>query len=242
MGYREIFYKNYSSALEKVSFSKDETHEKDIIFRYFKRNYLSVMPQNRDAVILDLGCGRGLFINACRMAGYQNVIGVDISPSNIEYCKKQGYECVEQDAQKYLAEHRDVFDVVIWNDMIEHLHKDEIINILISLKSSLRDGGKVIIKTLNAANPYTGVIGRYMDFTHEISFVDFSMRELLNACGYRNVEVRGSDIYVFKGPINFLAKGVAWLICKWLYIMSWLFGQKSVKIFEKNLIAFAFKQ
>jgi 2-polyprenyl-3-methyl-5-hydroxy-6-metoxy-1,4-benzoquinol methylase len=241
MGYREIIYKDFSSMLERVSVSKDETKEKEIVFRYFKRNYLPFMPENKDAAILDLGCGRGLFINACHMAGYSNVTGVDISPSNIEYCKKQGYECIEQDALEYLAERKDSFDVIIWNDVIEHLYKDEIVESLIKIKSSLRDKGRLILKTLNAANPYVNGTGRYIDFTHEISFVDISLDYLLKALDFENVTIKGTDIYIFGGPVNFLAKVIAWLICKRLYLVSWLFGRKSIKIFEKDLIAIAYK-
>ena len=89
------------------------------------------------------------------------------------------------------------------------------------------------------ANPYVGPATLSLDFTHTMSFTEVSLRQVLTAVGFSDVHITGTDIYVKKNIVNFLAKYVAKLISLELYIKSWLFGRKSLKIFTKNLLAVA---
>jgi len=63
-------------------------------------------------------------------------------------------------------------------DVIEHFNKNEIIDILDMTNRALKKGGALIIQTPNGA----GIFGsryRYHDFTHEISFAENSLRQIL---------------------------------------------------------------
>ena len=63
---------------------------KDIDFHYaqheayFKKNYLPFMPADKDAAIIDVGCGIGDFLNFVQKQGYKNTNGIDLSKDNIE--------------------------------------------------------------------------------------------------------------------------------------------------------------
>jgi SAM-dependent methyltransferase len=50
-----------------------------------------------DAVILDVGCGQGTFINAMRMRGYNNVTGITLSPDDAEACRRRGFRVLQMD-------------------------------------------------------------------------------------------------------------------------------------------------
>lgn len=126
--------------------------------------------------------------------------------------------------------------------MIEHFNKDEIMELLVLIKTVLKRGGVIITKTDNEANPFTGLSGRYMDFTHETGFVSLSLEQIFTAAGFNNVFVYGADIYVFGGPIGYVLK----LISKIVYFIYFLFccmaGRWSIRIFEKNIICVASKK
>ena len=59
-------------------------NEKSKIYKYYIRKFL---PQNKDANILDLGCGYGIFLKSCRDLGYKNVFGVEFIEKCINFAK-----------------------------------------------------------------------------------------------------------------------------------------------------------
>lgn len=241
--YRDIIYSSYIS-----SGFRNDYNEKEYLIqkRYFQKNYLEYLPQNKNARILDLGCGIGEFVGFCIEKNYLNVIGVDTSAENIEYCRSsyEGGTFVLSDIFEYLENNTnkgDKFDCIIFNDVIEHLTKNEVIDVLSKIKDNLDIGGNVIIKTPNMANPFVNTAGRYIDFTHETGFTEFSIKQCLRAVGFSKIIVKGTDIYVFNPVISILAKLVSKIVNVFLYLFSYLYGRKSLKIFEKDIIAIAWK-
>lgn len=239
--YRKIIYENYEPTLSTGQLYNDENKEKKLMRRYFERNYLSEFPTDRGISILDIGCGKGMYINACLENGYDNVTGIDLSLSNIDFCISQGYKVEQQDMMEFLVKKNNQYDVIMFNDVIEHLKKDEIFEILFRMRSALKENGMLIVKTINAANPYVASSGRYVTFDHEIAFTDASLGQILRSSGFSVVEIKALDIYVTGSPIDWIAKFIASLICCSLYMKSLLFGRRSIRIFTKSIIAFAKK-
>ena len=56
---------------------------------YYKANYLSHMPADRDARILVVSCGPGYLVNMLRRQGYRNVLGIDSDASKVEYARRR---------------------------------------------------------------------------------------------------------------------------------------------------------
>lgn len=100
-------YESYmSNGFSSVHRMKDEfkRHEK-----YFKKNYLKFMPENKEAKILELGCGMGHFFYFCKNAGYKNYEGIDASIENIEFIKSKfgkDSQVSVNDIMLYLSEKR----------------------------------------------------------------------------------------------------------------------------------------
>lgn len=102
MGYREIIYANYKEDLsERQAFSSFEK-ERKMIGKYIKRNYLRYLPKDKNARILDLGCGMGHYIYALKKIGYSNVAGVDASESNVRFCLSHHMNVVQDNIVNYL--------------------------------------------------------------------------------------------------------------------------------------------
>ncbi len=224
--------------------SHNRPKEFEIQYKYFKLNYLKYMPLDKNCKILDLGCGMGQFLDFCIKQGYKNCEGVDISRENVNYLKKMFGSKVsvfEASAVDYLENKHDDYDAIVFNDVIEHLSKKEIFETLDIIKRALKPGGVCFIKTPNMANPYVSTVGRYIDITHEVGFTEISMRQVLRAIGFVRIEVIGTDIYVLNPIISILAKCISAINNVVLYFFAALYGRTTIKIYEKDILAVAYK-
>lgn len=235
---KEKIYKNYISTSFDKAHPKDSKKDLNIQYRYFKKNYLKYLPSDKRARILDLGCGMGHFLYFLKRQGYKDFLGVDSSEQEIHYCKDKGYPVEKDDIFAFLDKDIEKFDAVIFNDVIEHLTKEQILNILAKIYKSLRTNGVLLIKTINMANFITASGGRYIDITHEIGFTEESLRQVCLLSGFKNVKIKGTDIYIFYlNPLNYLAKFAAFILSKLFRILFLLYGRKTSHISTKDILA-----
>jgi SAM-dependent methyltransferase len=145
-------------------------------------------PPDRDARILDLGCGHGALVHFANEAGYVNVQGVDRSPEQVAAARQLGIAGVrEGDLDETLAELPDAsLDAVVAFDVMEHLTKREIIELLDGVFRVLRPGGRLIVHAPNGESPFVGRI-LYGDFTHEMAFTRTSLTQLARAARFSSV-------------------------------------------------------
>jgi 2-polyprenyl-3-methyl-5-hydroxy-6-metoxy-1,4-benzoquinol methylase len=213
--------------------------------KYFSKNYLKHLPKNKQSLIVDLGCGMGHFLYFLKKKGYKNYFGVDISAECIAFCNKKKLASKERlfcgDVFDFFQKGKRKFDMVIMNDLIEHIPKSEIVLLLGLIKKSLNDNGKLIIKTINCANPITGSSSRYLDFTHTSGFTEESLSQALSIAGFEKINIYPQDIWVFNSIVNFLGKLGQWVLGLFFRLLFFLYGRKTTKIFTKDIIAVAKK-
>lgn len=106
----------------------------------------------------------------------------------------------------------------------------------------LKTGGVLLIKTPNRANPFVSSAGRYIDITHEVGFNEESMSQVLKASGFKDIKIVGTDVYVLNPIISIAAKILSKIINTILFMLSALYGRTSIKIFEKDILAAAYKK
>ncbi|MFA5187858.1 MAG: methyltransferase domain-containing protein [Patescibacteria group bacterium] len=154
-------------------------------------NYKKIIPADKNSKILDIGCGLGQFLYWLKNNGYNNYLGVDLSQEMLDFCKANvtGQVLKISSMTEFLADKKDQYDLIVLNDVIEHLPKTEIINDLALIKSALKQGGMLIVKTNNLA-AITGPRLRYEDFTHEVGLTEHSLMQVLLLAGYKQVEIR----------------------------------------------------
>lgn len=153
----------------------------------FRRDILPHLPDNRDVVVVDLGCGQGQLVKQLMLHGYTNALGIDISPEQVELAHAAGVTQVE------LGDYRNRFDgsdldVVTATDFFEHLTKFEVLEALDRIHAALRPGGVLILRVPNAVSPFGGNF-RHGDITHETSFTAGSLRQLGAAARFQAVRV-----------------------------------------------------
>ncbi|OGW24280.1 MAG: hypothetical protein A2X55_04965 [Nitrospirae bacterium GWB2_47_37] len=188
MSYREKIYKYYSSnrigrlAPDTVAgFKLREPYLKKIIRDHF--------PENKNARIVEIGCGHGAFQYYIRKAKYINSIGIDGSEEQIKEAHRLGINNVFlgdlSDYIKYCE--TESIDLLIAFDVIEHFTKAELSNLTDEFCRTLKRGGKIICHTPNAE----GIFGNFMrhwDFTHEIAFTRQSIAQLFLSSGFSKME------------------------------------------------------
>ena len=144
------------------------------------------------APILDLGCGGGEFLEFLQSKGFTNLHGIDRSLQQVARCQERGLTGIEVviDSTQWLQERKQKFSCVVLNDVLEHIPKQEIVPTLNAIRSALISGGCVIIKVPNAANAF-GLVARYLDFTHEVAFTEHSLKQVLIASMFADIDVSG---------------------------------------------------
>jgi 2-polyprenyl-3-methyl-5-hydroxy-6-metoxy-1,4-benzoquinol methylase len=219
-----------------------DTQDFTVQTQYYRKNYSRHLPVGKNKKILDLGCGMGHFLYYLKTEGYTECLGIDLSPENIEFCKKNHLNAEVGNIFEFLKETDYTFDAIILNDIIDHLEKPEIIHLLRLIFEKLSPGGRLIIKAHNASNPIMASSSRYIDFTHELLFTEESLSQVLKITGFEQVSLFPQNLYVFySNPLNYPALFFNFLLNGTLRLLFHFYGRKTTKIFTKNLIAVAIK-
>lgn len=146
------------------------------------------LPVNKDANILDFGCGFGQVLRELEALGYKNAIGAEIDQKAIEYCKKRGFKVEDvSNLDSFLEKYENYFDMIIMNHVLEHFPKEKIIPTLSKLKNTLKKGGSIFIAVPNAQSN-TGAYWAYEDFTHSLIFTSGSIYYVLKMAGFDDIE------------------------------------------------------
>lgn len=223
-----------------VEFNKLTKEKYEIAAASYETNYRKFFPSNKNLKILDIGCGMGHFLYYLKTNGYKNFIGIDLGEQQIDFCKKYIYDNVENvDALEYLKNKKNEFDIIVMNDLIEHIKKADVIKLLKEVNVSLKDEGKLIIKTPNMSNPF-GMISRYQDFTHEAGYNEFSILYVLNASGFNKMSLF-PEIYANVGFSRRIINIVRSILYKIVMLFCIIDRGTSPQIFNPNIIVVAEK-
>jgi 2-polyprenyl-3-methyl-5-hydroxy-6-metoxy-1,4-benzoquinol methylase len=212
LSYRKYFYENYYDKQSGKDF-KNNVKVKFVNEQYqFTNEILPYLPaKNKQIEILDLGCGIGSLIAACKSAGYANLTGIDISDQQVELAHELGVtEVIKADIFEYLDQRENAFDLISGMDIIEHFSKVELVKLFELVKKALRKGGMAIFRTPNMDAPMASVFAMG-DFTHENFINKNSAEQLMNSMDFKNTEVFPSFMYV-KGAFKNLIRRIVWRI------------------------------
>ncbi|HEY1809988.1 MAG TPA: class I SAM-dependent methyltransferase [Acidobacteriaceae bacterium] len=147
-----------------------------------------LFPHDKNARILDVGCGHGALVHVLRECGYRNVVGIDGSPEQVDLAGRLGIEGVQfGEAFPYLqALPAGSFDVLCFFDVLEHLDRQELYDWLVQASRVLSPAGCCIGHVPNASGLFSMGI-RYGDLTHELAFTESSLRQIFRTLGFTQV-------------------------------------------------------
>lgn len=209
--------------------------------KFYRDNYLKHFPEDRDARVLVISCGPGYMVNLLNEEGYRDVVGIDSFPEKVEHAKRRNLDCRQARVFGFLRNTREPYDVIFAEQELNHLAKDEIKAFLALCREKLVSGGRLIVHSINGANPMTGSEARTGNFDHYNAFTEYSLRQILEHMQFRNVEVLPLNLYVFwLNPFNYVALAVEKLL-HLFYRANYILVGKDATIFTKKLAAVARK-
>jgi len=169
--------KNYLETIYNVDERPLTDYPKKLIDYLIKK-----LNIKKDKKILELGCGRGDFLNEFDLFGL-HAYGVDIS----DYCKKffpnLKFKNVDLEKEK-LPFDDNFFDIIYSKSIIEHFYyPDKVFN---EAYRVLKPGGIIITLTPEWKYIYKSF---YEDFTHRTPFTNVSLRDIHEMSGFKDIQV-----------------------------------------------------
>jgi O-antigen chain-terminating methyltransferase len=147
----------------------------------------------RDAAIvneiLDVGCGRGEWLEVLRDNGFQ-ARGIDANRVAVRHCQELSLDVLESEALTHLASlPNDSLNAVTAFHFAEHLSLDALVRFLDETGRALKPGGLLILETPNPENLLVGSCNFYLDPTHRNPLPIPTLKLLVEARGFRCEEV-----------------------------------------------------
>ena len=107
-----------------------------------------VCPPGKDRLILDAGCGTGGMLSWLRSyAGKGNVVGIDLFPMALEFCRRRGHEALAQASVVRLPFPDSTFDLLTSFDVLAQLPGEKSDELAIrEMQRVLQPGGIVFVR------------------------------------------------------------------------------------------------
>ena len=140
--------------------------------------------------VLDLGTGRGEFLDVMAEAGI-DAYGVDSNSVAVSRCLERGLDVVLDDALRHLEKLPESYLAAITAfHVVEHLPFEEVVGLVDHAVRVLRPGGLLIFETPNPSNLVVGASSFYLDPTHRRPMPPPLLHFALWARGFDPIEVR----------------------------------------------------
>jgi len=153
--------------------------------------------------VLDLGCGIGTYSEEMIRKGHR-VTSIDISKEALFISKKRGIRNLIQSSASDLPFKSNLFDVILFIDVIEHIKEPE--KALVEIHRILRRKGLLILAT-----QYPSILGKYIymrDPTHQKIFTVKEITVLLSSTNFRDIYVSVGSFLPRLYPFNLVLRYV----------------------------------
>ena len=140
--------------------------------------------------VLDIGCGRGEFLEMMRDAGIP-ASGIDLSGESVAMCRHKGLEAARADLFEYLAGLPEAsLDGIFCAQVVEHLPPARLPEMIQLCASRLSRNGAIAIETPNPECLAIFATHFYLDPTHTRPVPHPLLAFYLEEFGVGNIEVR----------------------------------------------------
>ena len=117
--------------------------------------------------VLDIGCGRGEFLDVMKESGVP-ARGIDLDPESVALCRSKGYEAETADLFVYLPDQAEgTFDGIFAAQVVEHLPPEVLPRMIQICAAKLRRGGLLVLETPNPECLAIFATHFYLDPTHQ---------------------------------------------------------------------------
>lgn len=207
---------------------------------WYEYRYLPMLQKlDRQAPILELGCGAGTMLEFLKEMGFSRVTGIDISEEQICLAKNKRLDARVGDVFEYLEAAEDGIGAIIALDFLEHFTKAEVTRLLTLIHKALKAEGMLIVQTPNGQGLFPGQV-IYDDFTHMSVFTPGSLEQILSLVGF--AEIRFEETGPIPAGLVGNARKALWKITKVLAnVIRRIEANKSQVIWTENLVCYCVK-
>jgi SAM-dependent methyltransferase len=150
--------------------------------------YLPTFSNTTD--VLDVGCGRGEFLELLREHGVASR-GIDVNAAMVEVCRGKGLAVETADALTYLRGLPDgSLGGLFAAQVVEHLEPRYLTQLLDAAFDKLRPGAPIVLETINPACWFAFFESYIRDLTHVRPVHPDTLKYLLIASGFQRVDIR----------------------------------------------------
>jgi len=157
----DSFYKAFE---DRFRGSKQEVRQRLEVYLPFLE---SLRPFHRKFMVLDLGCGRGEWLQLLKELKIE-ATGVDLDQEMVSECESLGLKVRCEDVIQALKSFRSKsLSLVTGFHIAEHLSFEELLQVVGEAHRALKPGGLLILETPNPENISVGSKNFYLDPTHQ---------------------------------------------------------------------------
>ena len=155
------FYKAFE---DRFRGSKQEIRQRLEVYLPFLE---ALRPFHRKFTVLDLGCGRGEWLQLLKELKLE-AVGIDLDQDMINECESLGLNVRCEDGIQVLKSFRSKsLSIVTGFHIAEHLSFEDLQEVFRRAHHALKDGGLLILETPNPENISVGSMNFYLDPTHK---------------------------------------------------------------------------
>lgn len=185
--------------LKKIQ-KQDDIYETIDYFKFqehMRGSYSKIKAQQQEYVnyfaecsnVIDLGCGRGEFLEVLHEHGI-NATGVDSYGESVNYCRMRGLQVVQGDAIEYLMEQKtESIDGVFAAQLIEHIPMKSLLELCKESYRVMKPESYIILETPNPMCLSVYMNSFYLDPSHKNPVHPHLMEYLMKECGFHDVHV-----------------------------------------------------
>ncbi len=150
---------------------------------------LKAVAENKKGDILDIGCGRGEWLELMQ-EHHLNGVGIDLNEIMIQRCVDNGLSVKKQDALSCLRGLEDEsLRAITGFHIIEHLPFDVLLELFAQCRRVLKTGGVVIFETPNPGNILVGSHTFYSDPSHRNPLPPELVKYLAEIHDFKRIEI-----------------------------------------------------
>ena len=139
--------------------------------------------------VLDIGCGRGEFLETFREIGVP-ARGIDLSEESVAQCRSKGLEAEVADLFDYLPAQPDgEFDGIVSSQVVEHIAPEKLPEMIRLCAAKLRRGGVLALETPNPECLAIFATHFYLDPTHSKPLPPPLLAFYLEEAGFGRIEI-----------------------------------------------------
>lgn len=158
------------------------------LIRARQEDYVPLFAKSRD--VLDVGCGRGEFLQLLAERGI-TARGIDLNHEMVQQCLAAGLDVTEADALSYLRQQPDEsLGGLIAAQVVEHLEPDYLLAFLDEAFRVLRPGSAIALETINVASWSAFFTSYLRDLTHAQPVHPDTLKFVVTASGFGDAEIR----------------------------------------------------